>query len=167
MLVSVARSCVRNSRKASVPVARLSFCSAVKKPPRSLNLTGSQNPSQHRSPSLHTPAFSKLSGGVTSRSVFLSAASYGGADTRVDPSKTAESDPKDEADFGSLCTDMSSRRHFKKSKPEMQDLRHQSGEGEDEEEQGSSYRRPGRRNTPYWYFLQCKKLIKENKVCAC
>lgn len=164
MLVSVASSCARNGRKVSVPVAKFSFCSAVKKPPRSLNLTGIQNPSQHRSPSLHTPTFSQLSSGLTSRSVFLSAASYRGSNTEVDLLTTAESDPPDVGEFGSLSTDISSRRSFRKSNPEIQDLRHQDRDGEDDEDPGSSYRRPRKRNTPYWYFLQCKKLIKENKL---
>ncbi|XP_034544007.1 pentatricopeptide repeat-containing protein 1, mitochondrial [Notolabrus celidotus] len=163
MLMSVASSCVRNGRKVSVPVAKFSFCSTVEKSPRSLNLTGHQNPLQHRVLSLRTPAPSQLPYGKTSRSVFLSAACYGGTDTRVDALATAEIDPPDVGNFGSLSSDMSSRRSFRKSNPEIRDQRHQEDE-EDEEDPGRSHRRPWRRNTPYWYFLQCKKLIKDNKL---
>ncbi|XP_041642349.1 pentatricopeptide repeat-containing protein 1, mitochondrial [Cheilinus undulatus] len=159
MLTSAALSCMRNGRKVSVPVAKLSF-STVKKSPRTLNLTGVPDHSRHLPPSLLTSAFSPRLG-LTSRSVFISAACHGGTDSQVDPLVQAESESPDQGNFGALSADMSSRRSFRKSSPQIRDLRHDE-DGEEEPER--PHRRPVRRNTPYWYFLQCKKLIKENKL---
>uniref|UniRef100_A0A3Q3XDX9 Uncharacterized protein n=1 Tax=Mola mola TaxID=94237 RepID=A0A3Q3XDX9_MOLML len=95
------------------------------------------------------------------RSVTVSAASPGGDVTDPLRSVPAENEPPGSEKFGSLSADMSSRRSFRKTSPDMQDLRHRE---EEEEEPVKPPRRPGRRNTAYWYFLQCKKLIKENKL---
>lgn len=73
------------------------------------------------------------------------------------------SDPPDRENFGSLSADMSSRKVFRKTSPDVLDLRYRQ---EEEEEQAKPRRTPGRRNTAYWYFLRCKKLIKQNKVCT-
>uniref|UniRef100_A0A665TXR5 Pentatricopeptide repeat-containing protein 1, mitochondrial-like n=1 Tax=Echeneis naucrates TaxID=173247 RepID=A0A665TXR5_ECHNA len=143
MLTSVACSCVRNGRK-------LSFLAA------GLATTGGPHLSQLRSPALLSPASWQLPRGPAVRSVSLSAASRG--DT--DPPGT----PDDRQTFGSLSADLSSRKLYKKSSPDSQDLRPAWGEDEQEEDAGRARRRPGRRNTPYWYFLQCKKLIKNNKL---
>ncbi|XP_071360521.1 pentatricopeptide repeat-containing protein 1, mitochondrial [Trachinotus anak] len=163
MLTSVACSCVRNGRKISVPVAKLCLLSVVKKPPSGLSLTGVQNLSQLRSSRLLTPTTWQLPKGRPVRSVSLSAASQGGANPMDVPSA-----PEDREGFGNLSTDYSSRRLFKKSSPDLQDLRQREEDGaweEDEEAEAvGARRRPGRRNTPYWYFLQCKKLIKNNKL---
>lgn len=152
MLSSVACSCVRNGRKISAPVSRLSILSAVKKSPETLTLT-------HRPPGLLTPTVWQL---PAVRSVSLSASSRGDADPLDPPSV-----PSDWENFGSLSADISSRKSFRKCSPYLRDLRHredQTAEEEEEEDSGSPRRRPGRRNTPYWYFLQCKKLIKEKKL---
>lgn len=81
------------------------------------------------------------------------------------PGRTATEDagPEDEERrFGSLSASLSSRRSFRKSGPYLEGLRYP----EDEEGDVSQavVRRRKRVNTPYWYFLQCKKLIKENKL---
>ncbi|XP_060911222.1 pentatricopeptide repeat-containing protein 1, mitochondrial [Labrus mixtus] len=159
MLTSVSCSCVRNGRKVSVPVAKFSLLSMVKNSQGTLNPTGVQDLSRRLSPSVLKSAHLKLPSGLTTRSVFLSAACHGGADSLVDP----ESDPSDRRGFGSLSADISSRRLFKKSNPEIRDLRQNDGDDEEEEPERPR-RRPVAINTPYWYFLKCKKLIKENKL---
>lgn len=162
MLTSVACSCIRSGRKVSVPVAKLSLLSTVRNTHRTL-IPGVQDLSRHRSSRLLTPTSWQLQRGLTARSVSLSASSNAGTDPLGSLSVPAESDPPDQDNFGSLSTDMSSKRSFRKSSSDIQDLRHRDGDDE-EEDPVQSRRRPGRRNTPYWYFLQCKKLIKEGKV---
>ncbi|XP_008402988.1 pentatricopeptide repeat-containing protein 1, mitochondrial [Poecilia reticulata] len=73
----------------------------------------------------------------------------------------------DRENFGSLSEDISSRRSFGKSRPDIQNLRYPEDVVEDDEDAGElkkPHRRTVRRNTAYWYFLQCKRLIKENKL---
>lgn len=65
-----------------------------------------------------------------------------------------------EEDFGSLSAGLVSRRSFRKTSPVLRDMSYQ----EDEDEPVPYRSQTGRKNTPYWYFLQCKKLIKENKL---
>ncbi|XP_077460369.1 pentatricopeptide repeat-containing protein 1, mitochondrial [Stigmatopora argus] len=69
------------------------------------------------------------------------------------------SDP--EENFGSLSTDMASRRSFKKVSSELLDLNYRE---DDDQEPIEPLRRPRRKNTTYWYFLQCKKRIKAGKL---
>ncbi|XP_049427617.1 pentatricopeptide repeat-containing protein 1, mitochondrial [Epinephelus fuscoguttatus] len=161
MLTSVACSCMRNGRKVSAPVAKLSLFSTVKKSTTTLSVTAVQDLSRHRLSGLLTPTPWQL---LSARSVSLSAASHGGADPLGSPSAPAESDPPDRENFGSLSTDMSSRRSFKKMSPYIQDLQYREEDDNGGKEPVRPRRRPGTRNTPYWYFLQCKRLIKENKL---
>ncbi|XP_061575860.1 pentatricopeptide repeat-containing protein 1, mitochondrial [Cololabis saira] len=113
----------------------------------------------HRSCRVLTPA------PCTARFVSLSAASRGDVEP-LDSSSVSQQER-----FGSLSADMSSRRSFRKTSPDLLALQHrdQAVEGEDQAgdqagEQGKPVRRTRRRNTPYWYFLQCKKLIREKKL---
>ncbi|XP_017572760.1 pentatricopeptide repeat-containing protein 1, mitochondrial [Pygocentrus nattereri] len=76
---------------------------------------------------------------------------------------------QEEERFGGYCSDFSSRTSFRRACPEQQELSYQrTGEEEEEEEEKKKIRgfrtRTGRRNTAYWYFLQCKRLIRENRL---
>ncbi|CAN2390569.1 Pentatricopeptide repeat-containing protein 1, partial [Pristimantis euphronides] len=63
----------------------------------------------------------------------------------------------EEANFGKISETYFSRTVFRKSSPEVQNMQY--------EEDGTRGERPGyKRNTPYWYFLQCKAIIKEGKL---
>lgn len=81
------------------------------------------------------------------------------------PSPTATQEEEEEESFGTLSDKYSSRRMFRKSTAQLYNLRlrEQSVE-EDEEREPEPKPWRGRRNTPYWYFFQCKRLIKEGKV---
>ncbi|XP_015274433.1 PREDICTED: pentatricopeptide repeat-containing protein 1, mitochondrial [Gekko japonicus] len=72
-----------------------------------------------------------------------------------------------EEDFGTLSEKFSSRRFFRKASAELHDMRLQTqqvAKEEEEEEELKPKPRRGRQNTPYWYFLQCKALIKQDKL---
>ncbi|XP_051878428.1 pentatricopeptide repeat-containing protein 1, mitochondrial [Pristis pectinata] len=67
--------------------------------------------------------------------------------------------------FGAQGKFYSVRRIFRKSTSQMQDSKYSDTEDQDEEVKSPDVRRKlGRKNTTYWYFLQCKKLIKEDKL---
>lgn len=94
-------------------------------------------------------------------SVCLSAAACRCTDPLSPLSPPTESDPPAHENFGSLSSDISSKRSFRKSSPYVEALRHPELDEDDGEK---PQRKPGRRHTPYWYFLQCKKLIREKKL---
>ncbi|KAM6155836.1 pentatricopeptide repeat-containing protein 1, mitochondrial [Rhynchocyon petersi] len=81
-------------------------------------------------------------------------------------SLTATVDQEEEEEsFGTLSNKYSSRRMFRKSTAQYHDLRLREQHEEQDEErdlQPRAWRGP--RNTPYWYFLQCKRLIKEGQL---
>ncbi|KAJ0033552.1 hypothetical protein NQD34_000659 [Periophthalmus magnuspinnatus] len=102
-----------------------------------------------------------MSGSVPTRTLSISAADPPG---RAAPQ---ESDPQqEETGFGLLSGPLSSRRSYRKSSPYLEDLRYPEDEEEDVDRGDAQkmVRRQRRVNTPYWYFLQCKKLIKEGKL---
>lgn len=80
------------------------------------------------------------------------------------PSPTATQEGEEEESFGTLSDKYSSRRMFRKSTAQLYNLRLREQDEEDEEKELEPQSWQGRRNTPYWYFFQCKRLIKEGKV---
>ncbi|XP_069066129.1 pentatricopeptide repeat-containing protein 1, mitochondrial [Pleurodeles waltl] len=79
----------------------------------------------------------------------------------TDPLQAAVKDHDSDEDFGTLSDRYSSRIVYKKNKAEFENLRY---EDDEDEEVAEGKPRQGRRNTPYWYHLQCKKLIKNKKL---
>lgn len=78
------------------------------------------------------------------------------------PSPMATQEEEEEESFGTLSDKYSSRRMFRKSTAQLYNLRLREQDEEDEELEPKSWQ--GQRNTPYWYFFQCKHLIKEGKL---
>lgn len=77
-------------------------------------------------------------------------------------SPVAPQEEEEEEGFGMLSDKYSSRRLFHKSTAQFYNLRLREQSVEKEELEPKLWR--GRRNTPYWYFFQCKRLIKEGKL---
>ncbi|GCC36117.1 hypothetical protein chiPu_0014609 [Chiloscyllium punctatum] len=109
-------------------------------------------------------------GGWTGLPRMVSNDQGGDTDVRQSPASPGQdssfSSSEDEIEgFGAMGRIYSSRRFFRKSSLELQDSRYGDTKDQSEEEidRPEVRRKPGRRNTTYWYFLQCKKLIKEDK----
>lgn len=80
------------------------------------------------------------------------------------PSPRATQEEEEEESFGTLSDKYSSRRMFRKSTPQLYNLRLREQDEEDDEREPEPKSWQGQRNTPNWYFFQCKRLIKEGKV---
>ncbi|KAM3662360.1 pentatricopeptide repeat-containing protein 1, mitochondrial [Ammospiza maritima maritima] len=88
----------------------------------------------------------------------ISARSSAGA---AEEQKDDDDDVDDEGvEFGTLSDKFSSRKYYHKTTTCFRDLKLRE-EGEEEPERKP---RRGPKNTPYWYFLRCKALIKEDKL---
>ncbi|NXY81541.1 PTCD1 protein, partial [Alcedo cyanopectus] len=71
-----------------------------------------------------------------------------------------EEEEEEGVEFGTLSNTFSSRKYYRKTTSRFQNLKLQEG-GEEEPERKP---RRGPKNTPYWYFLKCKTLIKQDKL---
>lgn len=81
-----------------------------------------------------------------------------------EPSPRATHEDEEEESFGTLSDKYSSRRMFRKSTAQLYNLRLREQDEDDDERELEPKSWQGRRNTPYWYFFQCKHLIKEGKL---
>lgn len=86
-------------------------------------------------------------------------------------SKTTSSDASDHVNeedasdvFGDYSRNFSSRRTFRKTSPELLDTKYRDADEEAAPLVEKFRSKTGRKNTTYWYFLQCKRLIREDKV---
>ncbi|NXU62772.1 PTCD1 protein, partial [Horornis vulcanius] len=71
-----------------------------------------------------------------------------------------DDDDDEGVEFGTLSDKFASRKYYHKTTARFRDLKFRE-EGEEEPERKP---RRGPKNTPYWYFLRCKALIKEDKL---
>ncbi|XP_066416678.1 pentatricopeptide repeat-containing protein 1, mitochondrial [Molothrus aeneus] len=101
-----------------------------------------------------SPASSKLPGSDPRE---IRAGSSAGA---TEEQKDDDDDDDEGVEFGTLSDKFSSRKYYHKTTARFRDLKLQE-EGEEEPERKP---RRGPKNTPYWYFLRCKALIKEDKL---
>ncbi|XP_036753005.2 pentatricopeptide repeat-containing protein 1, mitochondrial isoform X2 [Manis pentadactyla] len=85
------------------------------------------------------------------------------SESQSGPTATQEEEEEEES-FGTISTKYSSWRLFRKSTAQLYNLRLREQSVEDEERELEPKSWQGRRNTPYWYFFQCKHLIKEGKM---
>ncbi|XP_051488156.1 pentatricopeptide repeat-containing protein 1, mitochondrial [Apus apus] len=71
-----------------------------------------------------------------------------------------EEEDDEGVEFGTLSDRFSSRKYYHKTTSYFQNLKLQ--EGGEEAPEGKPRRRP--RNTPHWYFLRCRALLREDKL---
>ncbi|XP_010901420.2 pentatricopeptide repeat-containing protein 1, mitochondrial [Esox lucius] len=163
-MLCVFRSCVRNGR--IFVACRVRYGSNFTKTTRPLSTLSSGNTS--RAPcSFAVHPVTGISRRVFSESVTVKSVSS--RRPRCAPEPRVSSHPGEFGsdtggeDFGSLSADLSSRLVFRKTTPGLQEMGYRE-EGQEESDFEEFKSRTGRRNTPYWYFLQCKRLIRESKL---
>ncbi|NXU11419.1 PTCD1 protein, partial [Pardalotus punctatus] len=83
-----------------------------------------------------------------------------GSSTGATEEEKDDDDDDEGVEFGTLSDKFSSRKYYHKTTARFRNLKLRE-EGEEEPERKP---RRGPKNTPYWYFLRCKALIKEDKL---
>ncbi len=85
--------------------------------------------------------------------------------TKPNASEHVHEEEDTSVEFGDYSRKFSSRRTFRKTSPEQQlDLKHGDADEDGAQQVVKFKSKTGRKNTTYWYFLQCKRLVKEDKV---
>ncbi|NXJ92272.1 PTCD1 protein, partial [Corythaixoides concolor] len=83
-----------------------------------------------------------------------------GGEEEEDEDEDDEEDEDEGVEFGTLSDKFSSRKYYHKSTSRLQNLKLQ----EEGEEEAESRPRRGPKNTPYWYFLKCRALIRDDRL---
>lgn len=122
---------------------------------------GREGPAGLRAAGLTRPCSSSPSQLPVGQGNGKSSSSLGSDLSQPDPVASQE---EEEESFGTLSNKYSSRKIFQKSTAQLYNLRLREQSAEDEETELEPEIWRGRRNTPYWYFFQCKRLIREGKL---
>ncbi|XP_032315668.1 pentatricopeptide repeat-containing protein 1, mitochondrial isoform X1 [Camelus ferus] len=126
---------------------------------------GREGPARLRATGLIRPVPAAFSSSLSQLSLGQGSQNTGSLSKKPSqPSPTATQEEEVEESFGTLSDKYSSRRMFHKSTAQLYNLRLREQSIEDEEGELEPKLWRGRRNTPYWYFLQCRRLIKEGKL---
>nr|XP_010990492.1 pentatricopeptide repeat-containing protein 1, mitochondrial isoform X2 [Camelus dromedarius] len=126
---------------------------------------GREGPARLRATGLIRPVPAAFSSSLSQLSLGQGSQNTGSLSKKPSqPSPTATQEEEEEESFGTLSDKYSSRRMFHKSTAQLYNLRLREQSIEDEEGELEPKLWRGRRNTPYWYFLQCRRLIKEGKL---